>query len=295
MANVLGVCHVASDIDKLTHFFRSVLEFTKVDIHQSKDQTLVKLQLGHEFNYLMQYSGGHGRPFPKDTHGNDLWFQHIAIVVSDMDKAYDKLMHHGLQPISASPQTLPEWNIAAAGIKAFYFRSPEGHPLELIWFPSGKGNPIWQTKKSLFLGINHTAITVANTDVSSKFYEELGMKVVGGSLNHGETQEKLSGVPGAKVKITTVSYPQPHSMGVEFLEYLNPLGGRKKPEDTQLHDLSEVRTIIEVTNLQTLTNQLRSWAMEPIGKEVLDSLGGYSKGVIIADPDGHLVLLVEKS
>ncbi len=78
------------------------------------------------------------------SRSNDLWFQHIAIVVSDMDRAYQKLCQFDVTSISTAPQKLPDYIEAAAGIEAFYFRDPDGNALELISFPPDKGDPRWQ-------------------------------------------------------------------------------------------------------------------------------------------------------
>ena len=51
-------------------------------------------------------------------------------------------------PISKWLQLLPAWNPNASGIRAVYFRDPDGHPLELIQFPPGKGDPRWQISAS---------------------------------------------------------------------------------------------------------------------------------------------------
>jgi hypothetical protein len=40
---------------------------------------------------LHEYLAPKGRPIPADSRSNDVWFQHIAIIVSDMDKAYKLL------------------------------------------------------------------------------------------------------------------------------------------------------------------------------------------------------------
>ena len=88
-----------------------------------------------------------GRPIPADSRSNDLWFQHLAIVVSDIDKAYAAVRHAGAMPISRQPQLLPAWNPNVGGIRAVYFRDPDGHPLELIQFPPDKGEPRWQEKR----------------------------------------------------------------------------------------------------------------------------------------------------
>ena len=78
-----------------------------------------------------------GPPYPAGSRSPDLWFQHFAIVVSDMDAAYARLRAAGVPPISfGGPETLPEQN---GGVRAFKFREPDGHPLELLWFPPGQG------------------------------------------------------------------------------------------------------------------------------------------------------------
>jgi len=84
--------------------------------------------------------------------------------VSDMDAAYARLAAHKVKHVSTAPQTLPEWNKDAGGIKAFYFRDPEDHVLEIICFPKGKGDSKWQQiSNKLFSAIDHTAIVVRPT------------------------------------------------------------------------------------------------------------------------------------
>ena len=61
-------------------------------------------------------------------------------------------------------------NKDAAGIKAFYFKDPDEHPIEILQFPDGKGDLKWHRGGDrLFLGIDHRAIMVADTDASLKF------------------------------------------------------------------------------------------------------------------------------
>ena len=83
----------------------------------------------------------------------------------------------------------------AAGIKAFYFKDPDHHALEILWFPPGKGDPKWHRPAAtkLFLGIDHTAIVVNDTEASLKFYREaLGLKQVAESENYGVEQKHLN-------------------------------------------------------------------------------------------------------
>ena len=155
--SVDAVGMTVSDMDRSVEFFSKVLSFEKVsDIEVAGSEyerlqgvfgvrmRIVRMKLGDEFIELTEYLTPKGRPIPADSRSNDQWFQHIAIVVSDMDKAYQQLRAHKVQHTSTGPQRIPDWNKAAAGIKAFYFKGPDGHNLELIYFPPGKGNPKWQ-------------------------------------------------------------------------------------------------------------------------------------------------------
>src|SRR5262245_29109101 len=197
-----------SDMDRALAFYTQVLPFELVsDVKVSgrdygrlndlpfinrrgNDTTprlrVARLRLGQEFLLLIDYLEPEGRPIPVDARSNDRWFQHLALIVSDMDRAYEQLRAHGVQHVSPGPQTLPDWSTNVAGIRAFYFRDPDGHNLEILWFPPGKGDPRWQRRgDALFLGVDHTAIVVSDTEASLRFYSELlGLEVKGKSENY---------------------------------------------------------------------------------------------------------------
>jgi catechol 2,3-dioxygenase-like lactoylglutathione lyase family enzyme len=198
---------------------------------------VARMQLGDEFVDLVQVLTPGGRPIPPDSRSNDRWFQHIAIIVRNMDRAYARLREMNVRYGSSAPQRLPDWNPAAGGIQAFYFRDPDGHFLEVLQFPPGKGEARWQRRDGpLFLGIDHTAIVVADTDASVGFYRDrLGMRVVGTSENHGPEQEHLNNVFGARLRITTLRAER--GPGVELLHYLAPTDGRAMPADSRTGDL----------------------------------------------------------
>jgi catechol-2,3-dioxygenase len=61
----------------------------------------------------------------------------------------------------------------------------------VISFPPGKGDPRWQkSRHRLFLGIDHTAIVVADTERSLYFYrDKLGFRVAGESRSYGIEQD----------------------------------------------------------------------------------------------------------
>lgn len=257
---------------------------------------VVKMRLGDETIELTEYLVPKGRPIPVDSRSNDRWFQHIAIVVSDMDSAYQRLRQYKVRHASTGPQRLPDWNKAAGGIRAFYFKDPDQHNLEIIWFPAGKGDPRWQNPPGkLFLGIDHTAIVVADTEQSLKFYRDLlGMKVAGESENYGIEQERLNNVFGARLWITGLRAAK--GPGIEFLEYLAPSDGRPAPADLRANDLAHWQTDLVVTNISGAEGQLRSAKTAFVSPGIVtlpDNRAGFRKSILIRDPDGHAMRLIE--
>ncbi|MBK8267250.1 MAG: VOC family protein [Planctomycetes bacterium] len=214
--------------------------------------------------------------------------------MSDMNAAYAKLKKHGVREASRDgPQRLPDWNNNAAGIRAFYFRAPDGHYLEILQFPPDKGDPKWhRADDRLFLGIDHTAIVVANTESSLRFYRDrLGFCLVGGSENYGPEQEKLNNVLGAHLRITTLRGTS--GPAIEFLEYLNPRDGRDIRSDQQCNDIAYWKTTIEVDNPVAIegTDSIRFPAQRnsmPNGNWNTDDL---SRPIDLSDPTGHAIRL----
>src|SRR6266550_6178718 len=140
-----------SDMDRSVEFFSKVLSFEKIgdiEVQGSDYETLqgvfgvrmrvARMKLGDEMIELTQYLAPEGRPIPADWRSNDHAFQHIAIVVSDMDKAYQQLRAHKVRHASTAPQTIPATNKAASGIRAFYFKDTDGHNFEIIYFPPAR-------------------------------------------------------------------------------------------------------------------------------------------------------------
>lgn len=297
------------DLDRELDFFTKVLPFELVSktttaagaaddlygLHNTETRS-VDLRLGEEHLTLTQHLPNRGTPIPQDSRSYDHWFQHIAIVVRDMDQAYEHLRQHRVKHVSTAPQTLPEWNKNAGGIKAFYFCDPENHVIEIIWFPQGKGNPKWQrATDNLFLGIDHTALVVSDTDQSLAFYRDrLGMKVVGTSENYGVEQEHLNQVFGARLRITALRAER--GPGVEFLEYMTPPGGRRLPANSKASDLVFWNTLMEVGDFDSLVAACRQAAMPFVSTRVTSiarTASASAREVIIRDPDGHAIEFVE--
>ncbi|YAF94532.1 MAG: VOC family protein [Nodularia sp. CChRGM 3473] len=310
VTKVESVGMTVSDMDRAVEFYSQVLAFKKISdvevlgTEYEKLQGLfgvrlrvVQMQLGNETIELTEYLTPKGKPIPIDSRSNDHWFQHIAIAVSDMDQAYQHLRKFKVQHASTAPQRIPDSNKAAAGIRAFYFKDPDGHNLEIIYFPPGKGDRKWQKPTNqLFLGIDHTAIVVSNTQASLQFYRDfLGLKLVGESMNYGTEQEYLNNVQGARLHISTLRSPA--GIGIEFLEYLTPKDGRPLPTDARPNDLLHWQTTLVVKDVIAVNKKLRNHKLTFISPGVVTIPGqelGFKKGFLVRDPDGHTMRIIEK-
>ncbi len=245
----------------------------------------VRMRLGREEIALVEFAAP-GRAYPPDSRSNDLWFQHLAIVVSDMPAAYAALEAHAADGASAAnkdaappwcpisrcgPQTLPS---SSGGVQAFKFRDPDGHPLELLWFPPGSGRARWQDAAcstetmpdptSPFLGIDHTALGVSSTSRSLAFYRALGMRVGASTLNEGPAQSALDGLDAARVEVNSLRPASSDGPGIELLEYEPP--GRGAP--------------------YAVTDMCSDWIVAAASGRPAGSMR------LLSDPDGHRLLLV---
>ena len=159
------------------------------------------LQLGYELVELLQFDRP-GQPYPQASSASDLWFQHFAIVVTDMQRAYARLLRvKGWTAISsAGPEHLPA---SSGGVSAFKFRDPDGHPLELLAFAPGNVPAAWAPTRAgaLYLGVDHSAISVADSERSIAFYAALGLVPSAHSLNQGVEQARLDALPAPEVEV----------------------------------------------------------------------------------------------
>jgi catechol 2,3-dioxygenase-like lactoylglutathione lyase family enzyme len=290
-----------SDLDRAVEFYTSTLSFEKIDETEVDGSDwehlegvfglrmrIARLRLGGETIQLTEYLAPKGRMLPADSRSNDRWFQHIAIIVSDTDRAYQWLRAHKVTHASPAPQRLPDWNPNTGGIRAFYFKDPDGHSLEVLQFPADKGDPKWRRPSDrIFLGIDHTAIVVGDTEQSLRFYRDLlGMRVAGESENFGPEQERLNNVFGARLRITALRAPS--GPGIEFLEYLAPRDGRPIPRDIRANDLMHWETTLLTGSAESAAESLRA------GHFTFISSGLINKAFLARDPDGHAIRVIEK-
>ncbi|MEH3087205.1 MAG: VOC family protein [Xylophilus ampelinus] len=193
-----------------------------------------------------------GRPYPAGADAASRCFQHFALVADDVGTAWERARAAGAAPIGrGGPVALPA---SAGGVVAVKFRDPEGHPLELIRFPDAERRG-W--RGSGILGIDHSAIAVADAERSRAFYRAHGLACGEATLNHGPTQAALDGLDGVRVDVVPMRPPGP-GPHLELLHYRQPPGAPVEPWAT--HDAAATRIV---------------WRG--------------SASALLRDPDGHLL------
>lgn len=247
------------DLDRMVRFYAEALGFA-VARAARPDPALARalgiagaetvlLRRGAQYLELCRCDP-HGAPTPRDSRSTDLWFQHCALVTDDIGAAHARLHAFAVTPISrGGPQLLP------GGTAAYKFRDPEFHPLE--WLQPARPDPATQG------GIDHSAISVADTAASIAFYTaRLGLTVQARQVNRGPAQAALDDAEGAEVDVIALA-PRIAAPHVELLGYRHPRGraGAARPND-------DAATRLVFT------------AAQPGAPPVL-----------LHDPDGHAVLL----
>ncbi|BFO54885.1 VOC family protein [Acidovorax sacchari] len=193
------------------------------------------MRLGTARLWIDQYDWP-GRPYPEAADAASSCFQHFALATDDIEAAWKHTQAAGATPISRTgPVTLPA---SSGGVIAVKFRDPEGHPLELIHFPDG-GRRGWRGQG--ILGIDHSAIAVADVERSRAFYRAHGLACGDATLNRGPTQVALDGLDGVRVDVVPMhpAGPGPH---VELLHYRHPQG-TPPVEPWAIHDVAATRIV----------------------------------------------------
>ena len=292
-----------SDLDRTEAFYRDGLGFATVARKAIADPAIGRLlgisghidtltmALGREQVEFIRFQE-QGRSYPEDSRSPDLWFQHFAVVVADIDAAYARLRTVGFKPISdGGPQTLPKED---GGVRAFKFRDPDGHPLELLYFPAAQGREVWHSldQRPVDLGIDHTAISVSETPASMAFYHGLlGMKAAYEVTNKGATQDRLDGIKNARVRITGLRPRSPDGAGIELLDYRNAPRGRPSPA-SRTNDLWHAHIVMRVSELDRMVSALTRNKARVVSPGIVRLADG-RRAVEITDPDGHELMLEE--
>jgi catechol 2,3-dioxygenase-like lactoylglutathione lyase family enzyme len=289
---------VCRDAGRLAEFYREAFGFIPIDKVPKADPDfaaligpssgrawMTMLALGEQRVALAQVAPS-GQDYPEAVAGYDLISQHFAIVVSDMDLALAALRRlPGWTAISTEgPQTLPA---SSGGVTAFKFRDPEGHPLELLAFPPDNVPAYWASRSgNVCLGIDHSAISVADTAKSSAFYNRLGLQRVDGSLNTGAEQQRLDDMADAVVEVTALAPPTHATPHVELLCYRGYSDRRRAVSHPT--DVAATQLVLAVPR-EAFDDLVERNGEAICGGPVLSQTGALR--VLLRDPDGHLLCL----
>lgn len=293
LARIVLVCR---DAERLAAFYADAFGFAYIDAAPKPDAGLAalfgldhgqlltkRLRLGEQTVALVQ-PYPLGRSYPDDVAGWDPLFQHFALVVSAMPAAYARLRAvGGWTAISAGgPQQLPA---ASSGVTAFKFRDPEGHPLELLAYGKNAAPPPWTPPSAaLFLGIDHSAISVADTARSVAFYEGLGLRRKAASLNTGVEQDKLDDIARTHVEVTAMAPVLRGTPHVELLCYRGRFDRRDRLAEPP--DIAATELVFAVETADALDALCRTHRAAVVSGPVRH---GGATSLLIRDPDGHLL------
>jgi catechol 2,3-dioxygenase-like lactoylglutathione lyase family enzyme len=252
------------------------------------------LRLGGERIELLEFTDMAGRPYPPDSTSTDLWFQHMAIIVNDMTHAHQRVMaNRRFLPISRNgPVRLPA---SSGGVMAFKFRDHDGHPLELLAFPEGGVPAAWLDANDTgpFLGVDHTAIAVRDSAISTRFFTSVfGFSVGTRTENRGPEQDDLDDVANVRVSVTRLA-PDLPAPQMELLHY--HVGPRRPiPRDTASNDIAATHSAVRVTSLDATAAALTRRGT-PLADRDLMILHGGIRAALVSGPDGHRFLVEERT
>jgi catechol 2,3-dioxygenase-like lactoylglutathione lyase family enzyme len=250
------------------------------------------LRLGRQRIELLEFTDPAGRAYPPDSTSTDIWFQHVAIIVADMPRAYQRVVaNRRFRPISRhGPVRLPD---GSGGVTAFKFRDRDGHPLELLAFPPGRVPAEWRAAggAGCFLGVDHTAIAIGDTARSAEFFGSVfGFGAGARTENRGPEQDALDDVDDVQVSVTRLAPDRP-APRLELLHY--HVGTRRPiPSDTASNDITATHCAVRVASLDDVAAALARHGI-PVADDDLMILRGGVRAVLISGPDGHRFLVEE--
>jgi catechol 2,3-dioxygenase-like lactoylglutathione lyase family enzyme len=301
VSKVLRISRNVVSLNRSIAFYRDRLGFTSAGLTFSMDRTLANL-LGFEHQPKVQRlrhgsqelelveAGSNARPYPPLSRSDDPWFQHFALRCADIRNAFKRLYRtDSASPLPAAISSYPESPSViqlpshSGGAKAFKFRDPDGHPVELIELAVvGFG------KHAVSHGIDHSAISVSNVQTSIDFYTGmLGLSVGARQTNSGNEQAALDALQDPVVDVVaiqTVPRTVPH---IELLSYHHPENEGIKPESYVVPGAADIASDRLVLSVERPLDASRSIGIPShyTGRDYLEV------ATLIRDPDGHVLLI----
>ncbi|MDO9211379.1 MAG: VOC family protein [Deltaproteobacteria bacterium] len=135
----------------------------------------------------------------------------------------------------------------------------------------------------MIINVNHTSFTVSDLDRSISFYRNfLGLELISLTGRDPAFSEKVTGIPGANLKI---AYLQAPGHRLELIQYLSPSGEKL---DCRTNNIGSAHLAFNVDNLPALYADLKAKGVQFKSKP-LEVPAGPNKGtmaVYFTDPDG---------
>lgn len=135
----------------------------------------------------------------------------------------------------------------------------------------------------MIINVNHTSFTVSDLDRSISFYRNLlGLELISLTGRDPAFSEKVTGIPGANLKI---AYLQAPGHRLELIQYLSPSGEKL---DCRTNNIGSAHLAFDVDNLPALYADLKAKGVQ-FKSEPLEVPAGPNKGtmaVYFTDPDG---------
>ncbi len=135
----------------------------------------------------------------------------------------------------------------------------------------------------MIINVNHTSFTVSDLDRSISFYRNLlGLELISLTGRDPAFSEKVTGIPGANLKI---AYLQAPGHRLELIQYLSP---SREKLDCRTNNIGSAHLAFNVDNLPALYADLKAKGVQ-FKSEPLEVPAGPNKGtmaVYFTDPDG---------
>lgn len=259
-----GLRRTVADLRRSIDFYCGALGFAPSAVGATWPLDATRLRLGEQHIDLLVADDRRHVPLPASA--PDPRFQHAAVVTADIEASWRRLEAHAAVAISRDgPQRLPA---NTGGVTAFKFRDPDGHPLELIEFPAGTGDPRWHAGRAggPTLGIDHFALVVESIENSTSFFAGHGLQVAGRGINRGVEQDRLDGLEGVVVDVVALAPENgPRTPHLELLRYRRPTFRRKTDSARVEREPRGQDEIVVIDERDGLANSARLRLNDPDG------------------------------
>jgi catechol 2,3-dioxygenase-like lactoylglutathione lyase family enzyme len=141
----------------------------------------------------------------------------------------------------------------------------------------------------MITGFNHTSFTVADLDAAVAFWGALGFAPGSVGTRSGDWQARVTGVPGASLR---VAHLFGHGHHMEFIQYLEGAGEARRLQPSMA---GVGHVCLEVADIAAAWDELLALGASPQGEisdvsigPAMDCRAGY-----VRDPNGIIIELLE--